>query len=190
MRFLLQLTLVSIVLLLTISAQGSVTEYTNKPSWLVAAGPHTTIGFTGFPDGTEITYQYESQGVTFTNPLTFIQLNASAYPNDGAGLKNNVEIAMKFAQPMTSLAVDYPGSVQFKLYNQNQLIYTSTYFGPTGAGNFAGLISTLSFDSAILLRPTGEGVFIDDLHFGPPIPAPGVVSLLGLAALVRCRRRS
>jgi len=78
--------------------------------------------------------------------------------------------------------------VIFRLYNQGQLIYTSGIFGGGGVGWFGGLISTQPFDAAVIIDPLGY-VFIDDLHFGPPIPGPGALALLGAAALFAQRRR-
>jgi MYXO-CTERM domain-containing protein len=44
------------------------------------------------------------------------------------------------------------------------------------------------FDRAVIWDPQG-GTFIDDLHFGPPIPAPPVAALLIGAAMAGARRR-
>ena len=90
-----------------------------------------------------------------------------------------------------SIAVDYPGGMQFELYREGELIYTSSEFGSVGAGLFAGLVSSEPFDEVLLndWDPWLQ-VFIDDLHFGPPIPAPSVLAVLaaGLLAPRRSRR--
>jgi hypothetical protein len=78
--------------------------------------------------------------------------------------------------------------MQIQLYWQGELTYTSSDFLHVGAGFFAGLISSEPFDAAILLDPMGA-VFIDDLHFGPPIPAPGVMAMMTLLACARTRKR-
>jgi MYXO-CTERM domain-containing protein len=81
------------------------------------------------------------------------------------------------------------------LYFQGAHVYTSTIFiGPFPGGGFAGLVSSMPFDEVLMTRlhdPT-DPVYYDDLHFGPPIPAPGALGALGafaLAALIGRRRR-
>jgi hypothetical protein len=166
-----------------------VTEYIDPDAWGDAAGPFTTIDFTGFPDGTIIVEQYADQGIHFTDGIDVIH-HVAAYVNDGQGLIGAFdEIAVAFDQPMYTIAVDFPGFVQFELFDQGELIYTSTIFTQGLVGNFAGLVSTRPFDAAIILDPTG-GVSIDDLHFGPPIPGPASAALLTMALVAApCRRR-
>jgi MYXO-CTERM domain-containing protein len=52
-------------------------------------------------------------------------------------------------------------------------------------------VSPQPFDEIRITDPVGSQVSIDDLHFGPPIPAPGALGLFGFALLGahRCRRR-
>jgi hypothetical protein len=61
-------------------------------------------------------------------------------------------------------------------------------FGVGGVGNFGGLVSTEPFDRAVIWD-YGDNVAIDDLHFGPPIPAPSAAALIGGALLGARRRR-
>lgn len=108
--------------------------------------------------------------------------------NDGAGLVTNVgNITVDFDTPQAWIGVDHPGFFQFKLYSSGALIYTSNIFQGIGSGYFAGLISTQLFDRAVLIDPAG-GPAVDDLRFGPPIPAPGALALLGIGALLMRRR--
>jgi MYXO-CTERM domain-containing protein len=53
-----------------------------------------------------------------------------------------------------------------------------------------GLTTDAPFDRAVIWDPQG-GTYIDDLHFGPPIPAPpaGALLLVGFGAFFRQRRR-
>jgi MYXO-CTERM domain-containing protein len=55
--------------------------------------------------------------------------------------------------------------------------------------NFAGLLSLVSFDQAIIYRPpeVSDLVVIDNLYFG--VPAPVALPLLALAGVVGRRRR-
>jgi hypothetical protein len=177
----------TLMILMSVSEVGaSVTEYTSKTLWESAAGDFTTITFTGYPEGTLINTQYAGQGVLFTDGLDFSH-QSGAFLNDGAGLFGAVdEIAVAFATPMNSIAADYPGLLKIKLYNAGQLIYSSADFS-TIISHFAGLISTQTFDSAIISDPAGS-VYIDDLHFGA-IPAPGGMGLVVLGGVVARRRR-
>ena len=86
--------------------------------------------------------------------------------------------------------MEFPGNVRFQLFSNEELIYTSSVFGLEPTGNFAGLLSTETFDAAVILDPFDEFVFIDDLHFG--VPAPGtlwLLAFLGLSSASGRRRR-
>jgi hypothetical protein len=178
------------ILIATGSAQSlsaTVTQYENKMQWQQAvANNFTTLDFTGFPKFTLLTTQYVNLGAIFDG--TDDVETASAFINDGWGLEGNGDIFVNFTQPMYYIATDFPGFLQYKLYFQNQLIFTSSVFSQGFVGNFAGLISTTPFDRAQLIDPTG-GAAIDDLFFGPPIPAPGVFGSLAAFALFNQRRR-
>ena len=116
-------------------------------------------------------------------------LNDNGFPNDGAGLFGGgfTPIAVSFDSPQAWIAVDFPGDVQFELFREGELIYTSSEFGIGGVGNFAGLVSSEFFDAAVILDPTDQSVFIDDLHFG--VPVPSALVLLALAGLFSGGRR-
>ncbi|MCH8150742.1 MAG: hypothetical protein IH830_00030 [Planctomycetes bacterium] len=168
---------------------GFVEEFTDKAEWISAVGRFTTIGFTGFPDGTFITDQYADLGVLFVGGNENIFLNDFAFPNDGAGLDDGgfTPIAVSFDTPQAWIAVDFPGLIQFELFSGGNLIYTSSEFGIGGVGKFAGLVSTELFDLAVMSDRSGVDVVIDDLHFG--VPAPSVLALLALGGLYSARRR-
>jgi hypothetical protein len=161
------------------NVHASVTVFTNKVSWQSAAGPHTTIDFVGYPLGMNIANTYADLGVSFTDGQDWIwNLPEGGFPNDLWGFNGGLNNAstITFNQAIGSIAVDFPGFVKFTLLSHNQVIFESPLFMPGGYGNFRGLISDQPFDSVIIADPTG-GVYVDDLHFGPPIPAPpaGVV---------------
>ena len=172
-----------------LSADGSVIEFSNQTEWEAAVGRFTTIDFTGFPEATNITNQYEDLGITFTDGIDLIRLNNNTFPNDGAGLDglaNGIEVS--FDTPQLWIAVEYPGDVRFELFSEGGLIFTSTdNFPGGGAGFFAGLLSTQPFDAVIISDPTDSFISIDDLHFG--VPAPPTLALLALATLFGARRR-
>jgi MYXO-CTERM domain-containing protein len=98
------------------------------------------------------------------------------------------QIDIVFDEPTYWIAADFPGGMIVQLYLEGEMFYQSCYFGGTGYGNFGGLLSTLAFDRAVL-RDDDEYVAIDDLHFGPPIPAPSAMVLLSAALLTVRRRR-
>lgn len=168
---------------------ATVTEYTNKPAWQSTVGNnYSSIYFTGYPNNTFITTQYSSLGIVFTDGNDSIQLTPS-FITDGAGLTGNNIIHISFSAPMFWIGADFPDALEISLYNQSSLIYTSGKFGGGGVGFFGGLVSTNPFDSVVLLKPAGGDVSIDNLHFGPPIPAPGALALLGAACFFGRRRR-
>jgi len=183
------LNLALVLLCATNGAHATVTAFTDKHAWQAAAGSFATITFTEIPAGTFLDTQYANLGVVFTDGTDLVFLN-SMFINDGTGVRSVEDdlISVAFTQPMTAIAVDFPGAVTFRLYNQGQLIYTSGIFGSNGIGWFGGLISTQPFDAAVIIDPF-EYVFIDDLFFGPPIPAPGALALLGAAGLLAPRHR-
>ena len=169
---------------------GFVEEFTNKDEWIAAVGRFTTIGFTGFPDGTFITDQYADLGVLFTDGFDNIACcSKNTFPNDGAGLDGHSAIHLSFDSPQAWIAVHFPGAVKFELFSGGDLIYTSSNFGGGGTGFFAGLLSSDLFDAVVLSDPFVGDVFIDDLHFG--VPAPPALAVLALASLFspRSRRR-
>jgi len=70
------------------------------------------------------------------------------------------------------------------------LFYTSSKFGVGGIGNFGGLVSTEPFDRAVIWDyGSYPNVNLDDLHFGPPIPAPSALPFVSAALLAARRRR-
>ena len=166
-----------------------VIEYFDRAEWEAAVGDFTTIGFTGFPEGTFITDQYADLGILFGGGNEFISLNNS-FPNDGAGLVSNfTDIVMEFDIPQFWIGTDFPGIIRIDLYNEGELFYSSIDFGGPPIGAFGGLLSSEPFDMAVILDPSDPVVNIDDLFFGPPIPAPGALWLLALSALCGYRRR-
>jgi hypothetical protein len=169
---------------------AEVVEYDEKDQWEAAAGAWSTADFTGFPDNTPIDEQYADLGVHFVDGYDFVLCcDYETFPQDGAGLDGNEYVDLVFDAPMYSIAADFPGNLGFDLYFEDEFFYRSSEFGIGGVGNFGGLVSMQPFDRAVLWEyGTYPNVAIDDLHFGPPIPAPPAIALLS-AALVAARRR-
>jgi hypothetical protein len=187
LRFILGLTLPVVI---ADSASAAITEFTNKAAWQSAAGSVTSITFQEFPVGTVVTNQYNYLGIQFTPGQVAESNEFTMYINDNVGLTNGVPISFNFDQPRQSVAFDYPGSLQIKLFSNGLLIYNSDIFGVGGPGLFAGIVSTQSFDAVTFSRGFGPSADVDDLHFGAPVPAPSsALLLLGFAALGRRRGR-
>ena len=174
-----------------VPAHAGLIEFTDRAEWEAAVGSFTTIDFTGFPEFTLITTQYQDLGVTFTDGDDFTRFNPSAFVNDGWGLNGGIggDIDLSFETPQRWIAVDFPGEMRLFLFSGGKLIYFSSVFsaGADGIGGFGGLVSSEPFDAAVILDPIDDFVFIDDLHFG--VPAPAGLWLLTLAGLWHARRR-
>jgi hypothetical protein len=190
MRPAMLLTLALVPILSRSVASAEVTEFTEKAEWEAAAGEFTTIDFTGFPNGTFLTNQFEDLGVLFTDGADVIRFNPEAFPNDDWGLDGNEVIQLEFSQPMTSIAMNFPGELRIRLLFNGEELYESSDFGGVGSGFFGGLVSSDPFDTAMIWDRFDENVNVDDLHFGPPIPAPGAIGLIGLALIGACRHRA
>lgn len=171
-------------------SSATVAVYENQADWQNAVNHHyTTIGFTGWPDWTIITNQYANLGIEFTDGTDRVRNNPNIFLNDGSGLYGAItSITMQFAAPIYYMAHWYLSTSKLELYLGGSLIYTSPTFDPPTPHHFVGFVSTQPFDRARIFSPVGAEINVDDLYF-QPIPAPGALALLGLAALARHRRR-
>jgi hypothetical protein len=188
MRSWLKIFALTVVLgLVSDASVGDIIEFEDKDEWEAAAGPLTTIDFTGFESGTIITTQYIDLGVLFTDGDDTI--HPGDYFQDDWGLAGHEATDVVFMAPMNVLAVDFPGSIIIELYAGGDLFY-SNGFGAPGEVHFAGIVSTDPFDHVIFHRENYDFVFMDDLHFGPPIPTAPVVVPFAFAAVTTRRRRA
>ena len=139
--------------------------------------------------GTPIDEQYARLGVHFVDGYDFVLCcDYETFPQDGAGLDGNELVDLVFDVPMHSIAADFPGMLTIDLYYEGEFFYRSSVFGGSGIGWFGGLVSTEPFDRAVI-SDYDDNVAIDDLHFGPPIPAPSAVFIVGAALLTARQRR-
>jgi len=183
--------------LATAVAQADVTEYGNddRDQWFSdvgGVGNVSTVDFTGLPPFTPVTDQWSHLGVHFApsfGALLIVGEDNIAFPDDGFGLRGEPDINITFSEPMNWIAADFPGTMIIELYEGNELLYQSEFFGIGGAGNFGGLISDTTFDGARIYDPFDGLVLLDDLHFGPPIPAPASLAPFAALLLVRRARR-
>jgi hypothetical protein len=129
-------------------------------------------------------------GVHFVDGYDFVVLGWETFLNDGAGLDGNELVDLVFDAPVYWIAADFPGAIGFDLYFEGESFYTSSEFGGGGLGNFGGLVSSEPFDRAVIWQyGTHPNVTLDDLHFGPPIPAPSALWIVTAALLAPRRRR-
>jgi hypothetical protein len=176
-------------------ALASVTLYqgsTGLSAWSAASGSFTTIDFTGYPQGTLITTQYEELGVTFTSSdPDFVLFGETVFLSDGVGLNGLSVVELTFSQPSHAFAYHHPGRQYLMLFWQGNEIYSSPILGGSGVGFFDGLTSTLPFDQVRILRlpePLGGNVSIDNIYFST-VPGPSGAALLALAGLIGPGRR-
>jgi hypothetical protein len=186
------ITFVIALAVLANTCRAQVTAFADPTQWQFAVGAYITIDFTDYPEFTVITDQYADLGVTFTDGNDFI--GVSSFPTDTHGLAstdgfgNLGTIHMSFTQPQHWLAFDFLDNLQLDLYNDGELIFTSNQYS-AGFTPFVGFVSTDPFDAAIVRDYNDPTVAIDNIHFGPPIPAPGAVALFGLARILIRRRQ-
>jgi len=169
---------------------ADVVVFDDKLAWEAAVGgDFTTITFTEFPPNTIITDQYAEQGFVVTpNAVTFGP--TAGFPQDMYGLGTVLEyFILDFDRELNWIAVDHPGGLNIDLYLDEVLVGYSGYSGGGGVGFFTGVVSDLSFNR---VRISDLDAFaIDDLHFGPMIPAPAAwVVLAAMSAMGARRRRS
>jgi hypothetical protein len=181
----------SIAMCVCTFANATATTYEDRSLWQNIVGDHTTITFQGFPNHTLITDQYAHLGVLFTDGHDFIRYNDS-FLNDGVGLGSTDiiygTIHMSFAQPLYAIASDVLSLIDIQLFSDGRMIYGSDPFDDSQS-RFGGLISTVPFDAVVIRDPSDGAVSIDDLYFGPPIPAPGTLAAFAVVLLTPRRRQ-
>jgi MYXO-CTERM domain-containing protein len=190
--FPMRLLLLTSVLTVASSGHAGVTVITDPQQWQDAVQSYTSVTFAGFPQHTHITDQYAHLGILFTDNNNLIH-NSPSYPSDASGLSASqpagfATIDMAFAQPIYVFAFDYIGGLQFELFHEGELQFTSGVYH-ADFGPFIGVISTKPFDAVIAHDWLDPTVSLDNIHFGPPIPAPGALALFGLALFLTGRRR-
>jgi len=170
-------------------ASGDVLVTQDRDEWEAAVGDdYTTIRFNELPPNTLVTDQYKHLGVVFVD-VEFTR-QSLAFENDGFGMSGVTSIHMEFTQPMSWIGVEHPGDVQYFLYSDGELVFEGPWMIGFGT-DFGGIVFPETFDEVIIADPFDNIVAIDDLMFGPAIPAPGGLALLVAAGLAggRGRRR-
>jgi len=175
------------VLMMTTVAHGALIEFHDRAEWEAAVGEFTTLDFTRFDQGTTITEQYAELGAVFTS--SNVVLVNEGFLNDGAGIVFADAGTVEFDQPITYVAADFNGFLHFELFMDGVFVGASVNFGLGGSGNFGGVVSSESFNTVVFTDPFDRTAVLDDIFFGPPIPSPATLALIGLAGLLGHRRR-
>ena len=171
----------------TVSA-GFTLYSTDFEGWQTATGAYETLDFTGFPLFTLITDQYADQGVTFLDGTDFVLGPASFFPLDNWGINVGESATLQFDTPQYSFGLHHPGTMRMDLFLEGELVYHSPPLPGGGTGWFVGIVSTTPFDEVFIYDVDGV-LAVDNIYFGVPAPAAGLV-LLGLPLAARRRRRS
>jgi hypothetical protein len=168
------------------SANAAFTAYDDRDEWESVTGDFTTIGFSEYPHGTWIFEQYAHLGVHFIDGSDIVLFAPETYPRDGYGIDGNYEVHLVFDMLITSIAVDFPGALGIDVYKDGEFVESTGYWGVGPI--FVGFVFDEPFDEAIIWDDDHQ-VNIDDLHFGPPIPAPSALAVLAVGLLGPRRRR-
>jgi hypothetical protein len=98
---------------------------------------------------------------------------------------------MALSNPCNGFALEVPGHWNIQFFANGAPIFESDlYVGEFTP--FVGFLSTVQFDTAIALDPTGLVLNIDNVYFGPVVPSPTALPLLilsGVFGFARSRER-
>lgn len=146
------------------TASRSITEYTDQAAWEAAAAAAITVNPYGdLGVGVIVTDQYLALGALYTDA------DDQTYPYsesiDGMLLNGNGRIHVTLSSPAMAVAVNYPGAVAIIGYLGGAEIFSSSDFGSSGSGLFAGIVSTEPFDSLEIYDWVDDAVYIDDLDY-------------------------
>lgn len=178
----------ALALALIAPAGAEVIEYDTRKDWAEAAGPTSTIDFTDQPDGAPITDQYESIGMLVSGEASIYVSNL--FKSDGLGLFCPDGVEFEFLSPQNWFAIEHAGALMMDLYFDDQLVHTTALFVPLNESGFSGIVSDASFNRVVLFAPApfNPNLYIDNVHFGSPVPGVGAAALL-LGLLARRGRK-
>jgi hypothetical protein len=180
-----------ITILIGSQANADVVRYTNFALWQSAVdNDYAEIDFLGWPQFTQLTDQYSHLGVIFVDGDDVAWQNQIF--TGGAGLRSNTGVlplgtGLSFTEPTYTIGFDIIGTLQVTLYWNDEVVYSSDNFSDA-ISTFGGLVSSTPFDSARLVRLSEASIVVDNLYFGPQVPAPGALGFFALAALTPRRR--
>jgi len=146
--------------------RAQLTEFTSSAAFQAAVGSHPTLGFATQPVGTLLTSEYSaSHGVTFADGDDMVRANTILFPSDSRGLDCNGSMTVVFASARYAFGADYPDAIKLALFLGATPIASSSSFGGSGPGFFAGVTSLQAFDR-VVVSDWGDGLaYVDNLHF-------------------------
>jgi hypothetical protein len=148
--------------LLLLPSLAQVTEYTSRAAFDAAVGAQQCADFTAYSNGTVITNQYASIGMTFTQGNDTV-LVSGAFVVDGVGINCGGDMEIVFSGPQSAIGCDFPGALKISIYNGATLIWSSTNFAGSGSGFFAGLVSSVSFNRAVITDWVDGAAYVDNV---------------------------
>ena len=175
------------------AAQADIQRFYDKGEWEAAVdqlGDTTTLDFTGFQIGEPLTDQYAHLGATFLSPAWVTVSNGFLNDEWGARSAFDPGLNIAFDEPKHWLAADYLGAAAFRLFRDEVFIEQVEFYSDYDPFDFGGIISDAPFDRVEIVDVTDGAVYIDDVHFGAPVPGPGGMGLLALLCVRQRRRRS
>ncbi len=170
---------------------GIIFSSTSKDEWSsYVNNKYTTIGFADVFQQI-VTEQYADLGVHFTDADDYGVSNSKFV--DGFGIKGHFmfggSITVGFDSPQMWTAVNFLGHVKLEIFYEDVLVGTKSDLQTGIFNKFQGIVSDTQFNKLVISDWAGGLPFVDDLHFGGPIPAPGAIGIFGLAAIAGSRRR-
>jgi len=180
----------AIALTASTGIHAAVTQFMSFDDWTSEAGAFTEIGFTGFPDLTEIVDQYEHDGVLFPGLDVIQGPSQSAYPIDQWGLSSVDDfIDMQFVDPISAFAIHFPGFTNIRMWSGDTVIGEVIDVGGGDGGYFIGFTFDVPVTRVEMIEPFPPGIVnIDQLYF-TVIPSPAALPLLAIGLLGGPRRR-
>lgn len=189
----------AVVVLSAPASAGTIDTYDEFDAWEADAGEHTSILFSE-PEvaftGLTIVDQFEDEGVIFAGwDAICDSLTCSPYfqQGDGGGLQGGELIDMRFTQPMQTFGTHFALLMDFTLYYEDEVVFSSTFGDVNNFSAFGGVISEQPFDRVVLKNPQFQPplvqTLVDNVYFGPPVPTPGALGAFVIGALAFKRRR-
>jgi len=172
------------------AAIGSLVVTTDSATWFESVDPVTTIDFTDLAQNEFVTDQYAHLGATFFG-TAIGHHSASIFQTDGKGILGwtQTEVELEFDLPRTEFALQF-ASLNFMVnFHLGEDFVGSTPVMSSFISTFIGIKSSLPFDRVEMFAFSHAVTYIDNIYFGAPIPAPGVLAFVAFVGLVSRRRR-
>lgn len=205
---LLPIALAIVTLTAAVPATAALTTYTDRASFLAAAGPVTTETFNSAAEEAS----FQTSPVVF-GPLSvqgygdqldrhFVDIPPSQFPEFNSDGTTNLSafvtigggLVFTFASPITAWGADF-AALQNDIFRTIIIAGGVTLTPPVKAGNvrsFYGFVSDVAFTTVTFAGSTGDGFSIDNVSFGGaavPEPASWAMLIAGFALVGATARR-